>query len=452
MPVSIIQALEHHPARVVIAGGGVGALEALLALRDIAPAHLDVELVSPNTTFSYAALAVAEPFGLAERRPIDIPALAADQGVRFHQDALHSVDAERREVWLRSGARLAYDALLVATGVRAEPLLPGAFTFGGPADVEAFRRLLGEIESGVVKRVTFTAVRGTRWPLPLYELALMTSAWASRRGIEVGLELVTYEERPLGLFGARVSDRVATLLEDSGIGLRVSTNAVAVGPLGLMAAPGGLFRADRVVTLPRLRVDHIPGLPQGRGGFIPTDEYCRVEGLDDVYAVGDATWYPVKQGGLAAQQADVAAFAIAHAAGAGVEAFPFSPVLRGILLTGDTPQYLRGERGSAAASSPLWSPVAKVAGRWLAPYVAARGSGLESHPLVDLPEPPAGDPEHEAALQLALDAADAAAGWGDMATALRWLDVAEGANVTLPAEYALKRDKWRSEGGGVAAA
>ena len=40
-----------------------------------------------------------------------------------------------------------------------------------------------------------------------------------------------------------------------------------------------------------------------------------MEGLDGVYAAGDATWYPIKQGGLAAQQADVVATAIAAAVG-----------------------------------------------------------------------------------------------------------------------------------------
>jgi len=101
-----------------------------------------------------------------------------------------------------------------------------------------------------------------------------------------------------------------------------------------------------------------------------------VEGLDDVYAAGDATTFPIKQGGLATQQADVVAQAIAARAGAPVTPEPFRPVLRGLLLTGRTPAYrsteLRGGLGdmSRAEVEPLWWPPSKIAGRYLSPYLA----------------------------------------------------------------------------------
>ena len=96
-------------------------------------------------------------------------------------------------------------------------------------------------------------------------------------------------------------------------------------------------------------------------------------GLPDVYAVGDMTSRPLKQGGLATQQADAAAAAIAAAAGAPVEAAAYRPVLRAMLLTGDRPRYLRrapGDRGRAADEAPWWPPH-KIAGRELAPYLTA---------------------------------------------------------------------------------
>ena len=453
-PVTFVQAIEPNPTRVVIAGGGVAALEALLALRQMAPAHVDVTLVSPQRTFSYAAMAVAEPFGLDGRHPFDVAALAKAHDAVFVQDSLEAVDARRHSIRLHSGARMPYDALLVATGARSEPILPGALSFGGPADTAAYRLLLAQIEAGAVTHVAFAAARGARWPLPLYELALMTSAWAVRHGVKgLELDLVTYEERPLELFGERISDRLAKLLADGGVRLRTATNPIAVQEGRLLTA-GGAIEAERVVALPRLRVNRIPGLPQGTGGFIATDEYGRVEGLNDVYAAGDATWYPVKQGGLAAQQADAAAGAIARAAGADVDEPPFAPVLRGVLLTGGAPQYLRGDtrRAAGPSTSPLWSPVTKVAGRYLGPYLAANGSRDPVRPLADLPGRRDDDPEHAAALELALDAADAAARWGDSGAALRWLDVAEGLNVTVPAEYEQKRKDWRAVSSGGTAA
>jgi sulfide:quinone oxidoreductase len=61
------------------------------------------------------------------------------------------------------------------------------------------------------------------------------------------------------------------------------------------------------------------------------------------------TQFPLKQGGIATQQADVAAASIAAHAGADIEPHPFRPVLRGLLLTGMTPRYL-AERTIASSA------------------------------------------------------------------------------------------------------
>jgi sulfide:quinone oxidoreductase len=67
---------------------------------------------------------------------------------------------------------------------------------------------------------------------------------------------------------------------------------------------------------------------------------------------------------------------IAERAGAPVTPTPFDPVLRGVLLTGSQPEYLRAELGgghmyaSVATDAPLWWPPAKIAARYLAPYLA----------------------------------------------------------------------------------
>ena len=78
----------------------------------------------------------------------------------------------------------------------------------------------------------------------------------------------------------------------------------------------------------------IDGLPADANGFIPVDDHGRVKGTEDVYAAGDGTNFPIKQGGLGTQQADAVAPHIAHRLGASVEPEPFRPVLRGKLLTG----------------------------------------------------------------------------------------------------------------------
>ena len=145
----------------------------------------------------------------------------------------------------------------------------------------------------------------------------------------------------------------------------------------------------------------IAGLPADAAGFIPVNAHGRVAGAADVYAAGDATAFPVKQGGLATQQADAVAEAIAAAAGAHATPAPFRPVLRGLLLTGGAPLYLRaelsphGRRRRAPArrrgaprrdvhAGPVVAARRRSPGRYLAPYLAtARPRALGREPLHD---------------------------------------------------------------------
>lgn len=67
-----------------------------------------------------------------------------------------------------------------------------------------------------------------------------------------------------------------------------------------------------MVALPRLLGPGLSGLPADGGGFLPVDEYGPVRGVDRVWTAGDATDVPIKQGGVAAQLADVGAGSIAE--------------------------------------------------------------------------------------------------------------------------------------------
>jgi sulfide:quinone oxidoreductase len=420
--IDLIESSEGTPARVVIAGGGVAALEAVLALRAISRTHFEIDLITPDAEFHGRPLSVAEPFGLVEHRRLSLHDFAAEHSARFHHTSLASADTMHRRVTMASGETLGYDALLLAIGAIARPALPGAFTFRGPKDVPAYRELLTEIDSGAIGSIAFAVSRRARWSLPLYELALMTAARASAHHIPLRLEFLTHESDPLAAFGPRTSERVRQLLSNADIRLRTRVDPIVAQPGRVFLSHGDAVAADRTVAVARLVVPPIAGIPQGPGGFIATDPQGRVEAVRHVYAAGDATWFPVKQGGIAAQQADAAASTIAADCGLPVEEEAFEPVLRGILLTGGAPEYL--------GPGPHWDARGKIAGRHLAPYLA--GHALEDDVA----------PDHEAALELALEAADAAAGWEDPKEALRWLDVAEGLNVALPMEYADKRREW----------
>ena len=362
------------PLEVLIAGGGVAGLETLLALDALAADRVHVTLLAPEPDFVYRPLEVAEPFSLGHAKRYPLWRIAHDRGATLVADGLAEVLADERRVRCTSGTELPYDILVLAVGTVAEPV-QHALTFSGARSRTEIGGLLADLEQGYASRVAFVAP-SAGWTLPLYELAIMTAREVWSQGIDdFRAWLITPESAPLEVLGAAASAEVGHLLATEGIEFVGSTSAVVRhGAVHLDPRPERL-EVDRVVSLPVLRGPAVRGVPCDDDGFIPVDDHGRVDGLIDVYAAGDATAFPVKQGGLATQQADAVAAAIAAHAGAPVQPEPFRPVLRGMLLTGGRDRYLTSASRDGAgevSEVPLWWPPAKIAGRHLAPYLIGR--------------------------------------------------------------------------------
>jgi sulfide:quinone oxidoreductase len=383
--------------RVLVAGAGVAGLETVLALRALAEERVSVEVVAPEPSFVYRPTAVAQPFHKGEVRRFPLGRLVAAAGGRYRHDGLVAVEPDEKSVRLNSGDSIDFGTLVVAIGARPVEAVPGALTFRGEQDAPALATLLARATAGELRRIVFVVPADVSWPLPLYELALLTGEFLVEhhtRGVQ--LVLVTAEERPLALFGERASDAIEGLLALRDIQLETGRHAVVYADGALQHVEGADLPADAVVALPRLRGRLVEGLPQDDKGFIAADELGRVAGLSDVYVAGDLTQGTIKQGGVAAQQADAVALAIAAELGAPLRPTPTRPVLRGLLLTGSTPRFLRSESGTASeiTSQPLWWPPAKLVGRYLSPFLADH-LGLT-------PTPAPGHEEH-LAVEVAID-------------------------------------------------
>lgn len=364
------------PFKVLIAGGGVAGLEGALALRHLAGDRVRIEMLAPEPDFVYRPMIVREPFayGRAQRYPLD--RMATGIGVELRRQSFAWVDPAARTAHTNDGERIPYDALLLALGARIHTRFTHAYTIDPRSLDDILHGLLQDVEGGYVKRLAFVVPARMAWQLPIYEIALMTAKRAYENDVVLSSTIVTPEDSPLAIFGAGASEAVSKLLEDAGIEVLGSSYAevpqwdtVAIGP------DDRRLTVDRVVALPELYGPSVRGLPSAEHGFIPVDVHGRVRDVDRVYAAGDATDFAIKHGGVSAQQADVAAEAIAALAGAEVEPKPFHPIVHGMLLTGDSPRYLRaritGGHGfsSEVSADPLWTPPVKIAARYLAPYL-----------------------------------------------------------------------------------
>lgn len=389
---------EAGPTRVLIVGGGISGLEALMALHDLAGDRVALTLVAPDPEFTYKPLTVEEPFSpvVAERHELD--PWVAEFGGTFVRGAVGGVDAEGHSAQLADGTHLDYDILVVCMGGRSRAAFADAVTFRASGESLSVDDVLAQGAADSSKTVAFVVPPGVTWPLPLYELALMTRRRAeeSERS-EVRIALLTPESGPLVMFGRPASDAVAELLRARRIEFKGSTHVHQNEDGAMLAAPGDVaLEAGAVVALPVIDGPDLDGLPADDQGFLPVDGHGRVPGVKDVYAAGDGTTFPIKQGGLGTQQADGVAAHIASRVGAPVEAEAFHPVLRGQLITGAESLHLRhdltGGHGEGRASSDyLWWPPHKVGGRYLSAYLA------HERPRPDL-EPPSHPLEVEVSL------------------------------------------------------
>jgi sulfide:quinone oxidoreductase len=372
-PVSSGFSAEAKP-HVLIIGGGI--------------AHDRVELVmvSADADFRYRPMAVDEPFSLTPYERKELEPVVTELGAQFVGDAVRCIRPDDHVAELANGEPIRYDLALVCIGAITRPAFTHAFNFVVPGPPLDATDLVERARGSDPHRIAFVVPSGVTWALPIYELALLTAKLLSERREEAELVLVSPEASPLAIFGTRPSEAVGELLRTRGIEFCGGVHAHEADKGMLVLAPGDEeLRAAALVALPLLEGPAIEGLPTDQNGFIPIDEHARVYNGGDLYAAGDATNFPIKQGGLATQQADAAAEHIAARLGADLKPEAFEPILRGKLITGGetmsmTANVASGDSRGFASPDYLWWPPFKVSGRYLTPWLAGEEQPAEPVP------------------------------------------------------------------------
>lgn len=363
---------------VLICGGGFAALEGVLRLHRLAGDRITLTLLAPHEELIYRPLTVLTPFTQDRPRRHPIRPIVADTGAHWIRDSADWVDLPTQTVHTAGGQSLHFDALLLAVGAQERAPNPHVSLFTDRTSGQTYRHIIDDVNAGTVARLVLIESVGPAWPLPLYELALLTAKHAHERTLPLAITLITPNPHPLHAFGDDVGIRVEGLLREAGIALHTRSRARVDGASHLQLAPDDVaLHPDRIVSLPTITGPNIRGIPGGAvDRFIPIDDRCRVRGVQGaVFAAGDATDLPIKHGSLAAQQADAAAAAIAHLAGAGPKPEALRPVIRGTLLTGDKPLYLLAHLVAGTSwraqilDEPPWPPDQLVVADELARYL-----------------------------------------------------------------------------------
>lgn len=336
--------MSESQVRVLVAGGGVAGLETLMALHTLAGARVELTLIAPEDEFVYRPLGVEEPYSVGRTRRIPMPDAARDAEAAFVAGTIEAVDPDKKMVRTSKKQRLEleYDALVLAIGAEAVPAVAHAMTWDDRADAEAIGGLLRDIEGGYSRRVAVVIPSGPGWPLRGYELALLVAVQAKSMSVNVETTIVTPEPSLLDILGPQAVEAISKELEQAGVAVVSAAHVERLDSRTVVLQPSGRrLEVERVLALPVLQGRPIAGVPANAEGFIDIDEHNRVRGLDSVWAVGDGTAFPLKSGGFAAEQADVAAEDIAAIAGTAIEPRLFDPIYRPELAGLPTGSFLK---------------------------------------------------------------------------------------------------------------
>ena len=366
------------PFSTVICGAGIAGIEAALRLRRLAGDEVQITLIDPADSLVYRPLAVREPFALSGARRYPLRSVVAAVGAKWIQDGVDGADPAARTVHLAGGDELAYDALLLALGGRETSPHEHAHVFNDRNAGETFHGIVQDIEAGYITSLVLIEPDGPTWPLPLYELALMTAERAYSMNATCEITFITPHQRPLQAFGGGAAEAVERLFDEAAITLHTGATADVISARHVGIEPHGTeLHPQRVVTLPRLTGPGLRGIDGSEPyGLLAIDDRCRVRDLDGrVFAAGDATDFAVKHGGISAQQADTAAAGIAHLAGFGEAPTRFEPVVRGMLLTGRKPLFISAHVAEGKGwhaeiyDEPPWPADEKVVAEELGPFL-----------------------------------------------------------------------------------
>ena len=295
--------------RVVILGGGFGGLH---AAQGLAKLPVDVTIVDRRNHHTFqpllyqVALAVLSPADIAQ--PIR-SILSRQKNIEVLMDEATGFDLERKLVLLKTGARLEFDYLILATGSTHSyfgknewaALAPGLKTVEDATEIRRRVLLAFELaerqmlELGSHPPLNFVIIGGGPTGVELAgaisDIAKLYMAKDFRHIDPSMAQVLILEGSPyiLGAYPADLQARAREQLEALGVKLRVNAHVTDVQP-GYVKVDEE--RIDAVVTLWAAGVQASPlgkllGVETDKRGAVMVDAYLNPPGHPEIFICGD---------------------------------------------------------------------------------------------------------------------------------------------------------------------
>lgn len=311
---------------IVIVGGGFGGVEAAIALRK--KKH-KVTLVSNRDYFFIYPISIWIPVGKTSFAKSSLSLTALAKRYKFHLviDELLSISAANNAIELKSQT-MQYDYLIVATGAGKMKHKGIEHTYsicGHPEQALAMKKRFDALlENGSGKiAIGFggnpkdkSGVRGG----PAFEIMFNFIHVLRQKHLYHKFDFTFFAPmaepgKRMGKSGFAMLDK---MLEKEGIRQKVGKKIVGFEANGIHLEGDDFIESDLTMFIPAsngLSLFEQSDLPLNEAGFVKIDDSCKVDGFDNIYAVGDVAAmdgpeWKAKQGHMAVVMGRNAAFNI----------------------------------------------------------------------------------------------------------------------------------------------
>jgi sulfide:quinone oxidoreductase len=310
-------------ANILIAGGGFGGLVAAESLAKQIGSKHQITLVSRSRKFVFYPDLVRLAFGecKAEDITFDLREALHDSRVRFLEAEIACVNPETRHLKLAHGefeGDIPYDYLILALGRRlATEQIPGFFEHAhhllSVDGAIRFGRAVRTFEQG---RAIIGQCPGARLPVPVYETAFALSRFCQKSAMRERVKIsIVSPDPPRFQFGdGEVARALRNALDEHFIDYIPDFPIESVSAGSLTTGNRLALKFDLLLLLPPFRG---PGAVRGLGltdaeDYLKVDRTMRVQGVENIYAVGDCVNFDgPKMAHMAVNQAEVAAVNLA---------------------------------------------------------------------------------------------------------------------------------------------
>jgi sulfide:quinone oxidoreductase len=296
--------------RVVIVGGGSGGT---ILANSLDPRSFEVTVVSASLAHMfqpallYVAFRNAKPDMVRDERTL----LASH--VRIVHEAVDRVDLLGRRVHTSSGEEIAYDDVVLATGILTDPgQIPGLADtdaeFGdyhsNIAQAQKLWKSLDAFRGGTI--VLGQASPVCKCPPSPLEGVLLTEELIAKRGLRDKTRIVFFTPYPRAYPARPMNEIVEPILAERGIEVMPFFDLDRIDPATrtIFSIEGEQVRYDLPIIIPPFigaDIAYEPASVLDQSRLVITDrESLRVKGVEHAYAIGDGTNLPTSKSGVGA--------------------------------------------------------------------------------------------------------------------------------------------------------